>query len=112
MFLSQRKEGFSVLSGDDNITLDLIKEGGNGVVSVASNIVPKKMSDMVKLALDGQYEEASKLNEELGPLFEVEFVETNPIPIKYMFSILSKLMLLISKFHQLLFLLSWAMLVL
>lgn len=85
--IAQRPEGFSVLSGDDNIALDLIKAGGNGVVSVASNIIPKQMSDMVKLALDGNYEEAEKINSSLGKLFEVEFIETNPIPIKYMLSL-------------------------
>jgi len=80
--IAQRKEGFAVLSGDDNITLDLIKAGGNGVVSVASNIVPDRMVAMVKAALDGNFSEAEKLNSSLGPLFEVEFIETNPIPIK------------------------------
>lgn len=82
--IAQRPEGFSVLSGDDNITLDLIKAGGNGVVSVASNLVPDKMSAMVKAALDKNFEEAEKINNELAPLFEAEFIETNPIPIKYM----------------------------
>ena len=80
--ISQRPEGFSVLSGDDNITLELIQAGGNGVVSVASNIVPDKMVAMVKSALEGNIEEASKINDELAPLFEVEFIETNPIPMK------------------------------
>jgi len=80
--IAQRKEGFSVLSGDDGITLDLIKAGGNGVVSVASNLVPDKMVAMVKNALDGNFEEAEKVNNWLAPLFEAEFIETNPIPIK------------------------------
>lgn len=80
--IAQRPEGFSVLSGDDNITFDLIKAGGDGVVSVASNLVPDKMSKMVKLALDGEFKEAEKLNNELMPLFKAEFIETNPIPIK------------------------------
>ena len=73
---------FDVLSGDDNITLDLIKEGGKGVVSVASNLIPAKMVAMVNAALAKEYDEAAKLNEELGPFFEGEFIETNPIPIK------------------------------
>jgi 4-hydroxy-tetrahydrodipicolinate synthase len=80
--IAQRPEGFSVLSGDDNITLDLIKAGGNGVISVASNLVPDRMSAMVTAALNGKFKEASELNEELAPLFEAEFIETNPIPIK------------------------------
>ena len=85
--ISQRPEGFDVLSGDDGITLELIKAGGDGVISVASNIAPGKMSNMVKAALDGNMEEAENLNEELAPLFEFEFIETNPIPIKYMLSL-------------------------
>ena len=64
--IAQRKEGFSVLSGDDNITLELIKAGGNGVVSVASNIVPDRMVAMVKAALDGNFEEAERINNELN----------------------------------------------
>lgn len=80
--ITQRPEGFTVLSGDDGITLDLIKAGGEGVISVASNILPEKMSQMVKLALDGNMEEASKLNDEMAEFFDVEFIETNPIPIK------------------------------
>ena len=82
--IAQRPEGFSVLSGDDNITLELIKAGGDGVISVASNIVPEKMSAMVKSALEGDFETAEKLDKELAPLFEAEFIETNPIPMKYM----------------------------
>lgn len=80
--IAKRPEDFSVLSGDDNITLELIKAGGNGVISVASNIVPDRMVAMVKAALDGNFEEAERLNNELAPLFEVEFIETNPIPMK------------------------------
>ncbi len=80
--IAQKPEGFSVLSGDDKLTLDLIKAGGNGVISVASNIVPDRMVAMVNAALDGDFEEAGRLNNELAPLFEAEFIETNPIPIK------------------------------
>ena len=80
--IAQRPEGFSVLSGDDNITLELIKAGGDGVISVASNVVPDRMVAMVKAALDGDFDTAEKLNNELAPLFEAEFIETNPIPMK------------------------------
>lgn len=82
--ISKKPEGFSVLSGDDNITLELIKSGGAGVISVASNIIPHKMVELTKLALEGKYAEAEILNKELTPFFEVEFIETNPIPIKFM----------------------------
>ena len=80
--IAKRKEGFSVLSGDDNITLDLIEAGGDGVISVASNLVPDKMVKMVHTALDGDTGKARELEEELADLFRVEFIETNPIPIK------------------------------
>jgi 4-hydroxy-tetrahydrodipicolinate synthase len=73
---------FVVLSGDDNISLDLIEFGGNGVVSVASNLFPKLMSDMVALALQGKMAEAREIEKLLAPFFQVCFIETNPIPIK------------------------------
>ena len=83
-------EGFSVISGDDNITLDLIKSGGHGVISVASNAVPKKMSDMVSAALGGDMTKAENIHNELSEFFETEFIETNPIPIKYMLFLMGK----------------------
>ncbi|MFC1682073.1 4-hydroxy-tetrahydrodipicolinate synthase [Nanoarchaeota archaeon] len=80
-------QGFSVLSGDDPMTLDLIKAGGDGVISVASNLVPEQMSKMVELALQGDYQGANVINEYLTPLFKAEFIETNPVPIKYMLAL-------------------------
>lgn len=85
--IARRREGFCVLSGDDNLTVPLIKEGGDGVISVASNFIPAQMSRLVKLALEGNFADAEALEKELAPLFAVEFVETNPIPIKYMLSL-------------------------
>ncbi|MBI4235389.1 4-hydroxy-tetrahydrodipicolinate synthase [Candidatus Peregrinibacteria bacterium] len=84
--LEQRSDDFTVLSGDDGLTLDLIKMGGDGVVSVASNLVPAKVSEMVEYALAGNFEEAWKINEYLASLFSEIFVETNPIPVKYIAS--------------------------
>ncbi len=86
--ISKKPDYFSVLSGDDGITLDLIKAGGMGVISVASNLVPDRMSAMVKTALEGNIEDAEKLNKDLEPIFNVEFIETNPIPIKYMLELI------------------------
>ncbi|MBD3309612.1 4-hydroxy-tetrahydrodipicolinate synthase, partial [Candidatus Woesearchaeota archaeon] len=82
---------FSVLSGDDGITLDLIKGGGKGVVSVVSNMLPEKMSAMVQAALEGRMQEAEKLDSELQPFFSMAFVETNPIPIKAMLAMQGKI---------------------
>ncbi len=85
--IARKTKEFSVLSGDDNMTLPLIKAGGDGVISVASNIIPDRMARLVKLALEGKFAEAEALEKEISPLFAVEFVETNPIPIKYMLSL-------------------------
>ena len=74
--------GFTVLSGDDDMTFDLIGAGAAGVISVASNVLPSAVSEMVHLALDGHTEEAKSLNERLFPLFKGCFVESNPIPGK------------------------------
>jgi len=82
--IEQSPEEFLVLSGDDNMALDLIKAGGDGVISVASNLVPGEMSKMIRLALDGKFADAEEIHKKLLPLFEAEFIETNPIPIKYM----------------------------
>lgn len=81
--ISRRPDDFTVLSGDDGLTLDLIKLGGDGVISVASNIEPAKVSEMVEYGLKGNFEEAGKMNDYLADLFKKIFVETNPIPIKY-----------------------------
>jgi 4-hydroxy-tetrahydrodipicolinate synthase len=75
-------EDFVVLSGDDNLTLPLMVAGGKGVVSVASNIVPDRMSAMVKAGLENNFGEMRELHYGLLPFFKVEFIETNPIPIK------------------------------
>jgi len=80
----QKLENFIVLSGDDNITFQIIKDYGvNGVISVASNIIPEKMVKMINLSLNKETEEAGKINDELESLFKILFIETNPIPIKY-----------------------------
>jgi 4-hydroxy-tetrahydrodipicolinate synthase len=88
--IAARPEGFTVLSGDDGITLELIKAGGDGVVSVAANVIPDRMAAMTKAALDGRFEEAAKLDAELRQFFEVEFIETNPIPIKAALALMGK----------------------
>lgn len=77
-------EDFVVLSGDDNITLEVIKSyGANGVISVASNIVPEDMVNMVNTALGKDFVKAEEINQKLSTLFKVLFIETNPIPVKY-----------------------------
>ena len=73
---------FIVLSGDDAITLPLMSVGGRGVISVASNEVPGQMSKMVEAAERGDFAAARKLHATLLPLMLVNFVESNPIPVK------------------------------
>jgi 4-hydroxy-tetrahydrodipicolinate synthase len=80
--IASRRENFSVLSGDDNMTLNLIEAGGDGVVSVAGNIIPKRLADYVHTALDGDITSARAEEEKLMPFFKAMFLETNPIPIK------------------------------
>ena len=73
---------FIVLSGDDAITLPLMSVGGRGVISVASNEVPREMSQMVEAAERGDFAAARNLHAALLPLMLVNFVESNPIPVK------------------------------
>jgi 4-hydroxy-tetrahydrodipicolinate synthase len=73
---------FTVLSGDDALALPLIALGGDGVISVISNLVPGKVKALTQACLAGNSEEARKLHFELLPLVKAAFIETNPIPIK------------------------------
>ena len=73
---------FWVLSGDDAFTLPLISLGGDGVISVISNLLPAKVKALTKAALEGNYEKARALHYELVPFTKAAFIETNPAPIK------------------------------
>ena len=73
---------FVILSGDDSLTLPFMAVGADGVVSVASNVVPKEVSQMVRLFADGNSRAALKVHAKLFPLFRNLFIETNPIPVK------------------------------
>lgn len=75
-------ENFLVLSGDDAVTLPLIALGGRGVISVVSNEIPAEMTRMVQLCLAGDFAGARALHRKYFPLMEVNFVESNPIPVK------------------------------
>lgn len=80
--LRERPDGFSVLSGDDAVTLPLIALGAEGIVSVASNEIPDLMSQMANLALDGKWDEARELHYRILPLMEINFIESSPGPVK------------------------------
>ncbi len=73
---------FSILSGDDALTLPLIAVGGVGIISVAANEIPKQMTDMVNAALGGNFKKARELHYNLLDLMNGNFIETNPIPVK------------------------------
>ncbi|HVB33487.1 MAG TPA: 4-hydroxy-tetrahydrodipicolinate synthase [Patescibacteria group bacterium] len=75
-------EGFRVLSGDDSGTFTLMALGAVGIISVASNAVPDRISRLARLMREGQYEQARKLHFELLPLLRANFYETNPVPVK------------------------------
>ncbi|HEU0121844.1 MAG TPA: 4-hydroxy-tetrahydrodipicolinate synthase [Bryobacteraceae bacterium] len=79
-------EDFAVLSGDDSITIPLISLGGKGIISVASNEIPGPMSQLAQKALDGDYAGARAIQRQFLPLMEVNFVESNPGPVKYAMS--------------------------
>lgn len=79
---AQAPEGFTLLSGDDAITLPLAALGGKGVISVASNEMPAEMARLAAHCRDGNFGEARQLHNALLPLMEVNFVESNPGPVK------------------------------
>jgi 4-hydroxy-tetrahydrodipicolinate synthase len=73
---------FTVLSGDDGFTLPLAALGGDGVISVISNLLPRKVAELAQASLAGDFALARKLHYELLPFAKAAFIETNPIPIK------------------------------
>ena len=80
--LTQVPEKFTVLSGDDSITLPLIALGGHGLISVAANEIPAEMTQLVALARAGDFAGARAIHRKYLPLMDVNFIESNPIPVK------------------------------
>jgi 4-hydroxy-tetrahydrodipicolinate synthase len=72
----------AILSGDDSMTLPAMAVGATGVISVASNLIPKQVGDMVRAFLSGQAVEAGRMHRQLYPLFRDLFIEANPVPVK------------------------------
>lgn len=79
---NQERPEFAILSGDDNLTLPLMALGGDGIISVISNLIPKAIAELYSLCRRNKWEEARALHFQLLPLFKDAFIETNPIPIK------------------------------
>jgi 4-hydroxy-tetrahydrodipicolinate synthase len=73
---------FVILSGDDSLTLPFMAAGADGVISVASNVIPREVAQMVAAFRRGQIREASRLHAKLYPLFKDLFIESNPVPVK------------------------------
>lgn len=80
--IQQVPEQFLVLSGDDALTLPMAAMGGRGIISVASNEIPAEMTRLAKLCLEGNFAEARAMQRKWLPLLEVNFIETNPSPVK------------------------------
>lgn len=78
----EHRPGYAVLSGDDGLTLPLMAAGGDGLISVLSNLLPKEMKAYVASLEKGDYVQARDLHYKLQPLFVAEFIEGNPTPIK------------------------------
>ena len=79
----QVPESFHVLSGDDSITIPLVALGGRGIISVASNEIPAEMAQLANLCLKGDFAGARAVQRKILPLMDVNFVESNPGPVKY-----------------------------
>ena len=84
-------EDFVVLSGEDYMTFPIMSVGGKGVISVVSNVAPRDVSEMCRLALEGRWDEARALSYKLLPLCHVLFCETNPAPVKAALAMMGKI---------------------
>src|SRR6266404_159139 len=82
---------FRVLSGDDSMTLPLIALGGVGLISVASNETPSKLTALTRACLENNWDEARRLNRELFPLMKANFIETSPGPVKAALAMMGKI---------------------
>jgi 4-hydroxy-tetrahydrodipicolinate synthase len=80
--------GFTLLSGDDDLTVPIMALGGVGVVSVIANVAPRKTIEMVNAMFEGDLKTARRLHYELAPLVRSMFLETNPIPVKTSYKIM------------------------
>ena len=82
--ISSNNEDFFLYSGDDPSFLSMLKKGGDGVISVAANVVPEYISDICSSALEEKFDIAEELDNKLSTLYELLFIESNPIPVKWM----------------------------
>ena len=86
-----RPDGFTVLSGDDELTLPILALGGDGLVSVISNVAPRLTAEMVRLARAGRFEKARDIHLRLLPWMRAAFIESNPIPVKFALNVMGRM---------------------
>src|SRR5215510_13520530 len=84
-------DDFIVLSGDDAVTLPVISLGGQGIISVASNVIPAELSQMTQAALDGNWTGARKLHRQYLSLMQALFLESNPMPVKCVLAMMGRI---------------------
>ena len=82
--ISSKSKDFLIFSGDDPTFLQMIKKGGDGVISVAANVVPNYISKICAFAKNNQFDEAIEIDNLLSDLYDLLFIESNPIPVKWM----------------------------
>jgi len=82
--ISSNNQNFQLFSGDDPSFIKMIQKGGDGVISVAANVVPNKISKICKLVEEKKHDEATFIDNTLSNLYDLLFIESNPIPVKWM----------------------------
>jgi 4-hydroxy-tetrahydrodipicolinate synthase len=82
--ISSNNQNFQLFSGDDPSFIKMIQKGGDGVISVAANVVPRKISEICKLVEEKKHDEATFIDNTLSNLYDLLFIESNPIPVKWM----------------------------
>jgi 4-hydroxy-tetrahydrodipicolinate synthase len=89
--IAGKPKDFTVLSGDDELTLPILALGGDGLISVISNVVPKLMTELVRLGRTGRIEEARAVHLRLLPWMRAAFIESNPLPVKAALAMMGKM---------------------
>jgi 4-hydroxy-tetrahydrodipicolinate synthase len=89
--IASRPAGFTVLSGDDELTLAILALGGDGLISVVSNAAPRQMAELVRLGRAGKTQEAQGLHMKLLAWMRAAFIESNPIPVKAALKMMGKM---------------------
>jgi 4-hydroxy-tetrahydrodipicolinate synthase len=84
-------ESFLVFSGDDAVTLPVLSLGGVGIISVASNEIPREMAELTQAALDNDWKKARRIHRKFLPLMQANFIESNPMPVKAVLAMMGRI---------------------